>query len=230
MDDNKDSTGDLTAEVFSFLSLKIKLIIMGVIIVVFLIMLLPVIILASIGNNTEDEEESTNTTESSSVVVTSDDMYQYVNGQFPMPFETWDTNRDVITSRFSGNRTLTVDGVTQTKPHTGIDLVCVSKSNPKICAVKEGKVVVAIAGTTSYGNYVVIEHHTEDKTFYTLYGHMKEGSIMVAVGNEISQGQVLGIMGSTGYSTGPHLHFEVRLDNNSSNNAVNPYPYLFGEE
>lgn len=230
MNGNKNTAGDLTAMVFSFLSLKVKLIIIGVILVVFLIMLLPVIILAGIGGVGEDDEESTNTTTTSSVVVTSDNMYQYVNGQFPMPFETWDSSRDVITSRFSKSRTITVNGVTQTKAHTGMDLVCVSKSSPQICAVKEGKVVVATPGTTGYGNYVVIEHHTEDKTFYTLYGHMKAGSIMVAVGDEISQGQVLGTMGSTGNSTGPHLHFEVRLDNNSSSSAVDPYPYLFGEE
>lgn len=64
--------------------------------------------------------------------------------------------------------------------------------------------------------------------FYTLYGHMREGSIMVAEGTEIKAGQVLGIMGSTGNSTGAHLHFEVRLNQNSSNNAVDPYTYLFG--
>lgn len=111
----------------------------------------------------------------------------------------------------------------------GIDLVVISKSEPKICSVLSGKVVVAKAGTTGYGNYVVIEHQTEDGIiFYTLYGHMKEGSIMVAEQAEVQAGQVLGIMGSTGNSTGNHLHFEIRLNQNSSNNAVDPYPYLFG--
>mgnify|MGYP004454252491 FL=1 len=104
----------------------------------------------------------------------------------------------------------------------------VSKNNPRICAVLDGKVVTSKALNTSYGNYVVIEHHLEDMTFYTLYGHMQAGSLMVAEGMEIKAGQTLGIMGSTGNSTGRHLHFEVRVNQNSSNNAVDPYPYLFG--
>ena len=55
---------------------------------------------------------------------------------------------------------------------------------------------------------------------------MKEGSIMVAEGTEVKAGQVLGIMGSTGNSTGAHLHFEVRLAPGGSNNKVSPYKYL----
>lgn len=154
---------------------------------------------------------------------------KYEGAAFPMPFETWDSNRDVVTSKFSKNRTITVNGVTQTKAHTGIDLVVISVSDPKICSVLSGKVVVAKAGTTGYGNYVVIQHTSADNiTFYTLYGHMKAGSIMVATGTEIEAGQVLGIMGSTGNSTGNHLHFEVRIGENLSGKAVDPYPYLFG--
>ena len=148
-----------------------------------------------------------------------------------MPFETWDKSKDVVTSRFSKSRTITVNGRVQSGAHTGMDIVCVSKSSPKICAVASGTVVVAKAGTTGYGNYVVIQHLSDDgKRFYTLYGHMVAGSIAVAEGSEVKVGQVLGIMGSTGNSTGPHLHFEVRLNDNTSSNAVNPYPYLFGEE
>ena len=110
-----------------------------------------------------------------------------------------------------------------------MDIVCVSKANPKVCASVGGLVVVAKSGLTGYGNYVVLEHIGDDgSTFYTLYGHLTNGSIQVAVGETVEQGRVLGIMGSTGNSTGPHLHFEVRLDKNSSANAVNPFPYLFG--
>lgn len=112
-----------------------------------------------------------------------------------------------------------------------MDIVCISKTCPKICAVASGIVVVAKAGNTGYGNYVVIQHLSDDgKRFYTLYGHMVNGSIAVAEGSRVKVGQVLGIMGSTGNSTGPHLHFEVRLNDNTSSNAVNPYSYLFGEE
>lgn len=110
-----------------------------------------------------------------------------------------------------------------------MDIVCVSKANPKVCASVGGLVVVAKSGLTGYGNYVVLEHIGDDgSTFYTLYGHLTNGSIQVTVGEKVEQGRVLGIMGSTGNSTGPHLHFEVRLEKNSSANAVNPFPYLFG--
>mgnify|MGYP000021955392 FL=1 len=57
---------------------------------------------------------------------------------------------------------------------------------------------------------------------------MKQGSLMVAEGTDVKVGQVLGIMGSTGNSTGAHLHFEIRINKNSSSNAVDPYTYLFG--
>ena len=97
-----------------------------------------------------------------------------------------------------------------------------------MCAVASGTVVVAKAGNTGYGNYVVIQHlSNEGKRFYTLYAHMVNGSIAVAEGSEVKVGQVLGIMGSTGNSTGAHLHFEIRLNDNTSSSAVNPYPYIF---
>ena len=51
---------------------------------------------------------------------------------------------------------------------------------------------------------------------------------MVAEETDIKAGQVLGIMGSTGNSTGAHFHFEIRMNQNSGNNAVDPYTYLFG--
>ncbi len=102
-----------------------------------------------------------------------------------------------------------------------MDIVCISKASPKICAVASGTVVVAKAGSTGYGNYVVIQHLSDEgKRFYTLYGHMVNGSIAVAEGSEVKVGQVLGIMGSTGNSTGP-------LNDNTSSNAVNPYQYIF---
>ena len=58
-----------------------------------------------------------------------------------------------------------------------------------------------------YGNYVVISH---DGTYSTLYGHLQ--SVSVNVGDYVSQGQVIGYIGSTGWSTGAHLHFEVRMN------------------
>ncbi len=233
MNNNEKTVGDLTSTVFSFLSLKVKLIIIGIVLGLFFIILIPVIAISAVTGVGGDDDTDSSSISSSEVnatseVIGSDKLYQYANSKFVMPFETWNTNKDVITSKFSPKRTITVNGVTQTRPHTGIDLVVVSIGSPRICAVLDGKVVVSKAGSTGYGNYVVIEHHLEDMTFYTLYGHMRAGSLMVSEGMEVKAGQTLGIMGSTGNSTGPHLHFEVRVNQNFSSNAVDPYPYLFG--
>ena len=236
MAENKNEVLEMGKTAFSLFSLKTKLIIIGVAIGIFIVVIFPVVAIMSIfsGDDTQsDDKKQDGTTSSTTItvneVISSDNMKKYEGAVFPMPFETWDSNRDVVTSKFSPSRTVTVNGVTQTKAHTGIDLVVISISNPKICSVLSGKVVVSKAGNTGYGNYVVIEHKSaENITFYTLYGHMKEGSIMVAEGTEVQAGQVLGIMGSTGNSTGAHLHFEIRMNKNSSSNAVDPYNYLFG--
>lgn len=218
---------------FSFLSFKVKMIIIGVAIGIFIIIIFPVVAIMSIfpENNQQKDNKKGETSNSNTIVVNEviEGLKKYEGATFPMPFENWESNKDVVTSKFSKSRTITVNGITKTGAHTGIDLVVISISSPKICSVLSGKVVVAKAGNTGYGNYVVIEHIATDGTiFYTLYGHMKEGSIMVAEGTEVKAGQVLGTMGSTGNSTGPHLHFEIRLNKNSSNNAIDPFPYLFG--
>ena len=243
MADNKNQVAEMGKLGFSLLSFKTKMIIIGVIIGVFLIIIVPVVAIMSIftpapknssqkkGGGGGSSSSGTSVSISVNEVFDEGSLVKYENATFPMPFETWDKSKDVITSRFSKSRTITVNGRVQSGAHTGMDIVCVSKSSPKICAVASGTVVVAKAGSTGYGNYVVIQHLSDEgKRFYTLYGHMVAGSITVAEGSEVKVGQVLGIMGSTGNSTGPHLHFEVRLNDNTSSNAVNPYPYLFGEE
>lgn len=243
MADNKNQLAEMGKLGFSLLSFKTKMIIIGVIIGVFLIIIVPVVAIMSIftpapknssqkkGGGGGSSSSGTSVSISVNEVFDEGSLVKYENATFPMPFETWDKSKDVITSRFSKSRTITVNGRIQSGAHTGMDIVCVSKSSPKICAVASGTVVVAKAGSTGYGNYVVIQHLSDEgKRFYTLYGHMVDGSIAVAEGSEVKVGQVLGIMGSTGNSTGPHLHFEVRLNDNTSSNAVNPYPYLFGEE
>ena len=107
--------------------------------------------------------------------------------------------------------------------HTGVDFAC-SAGTP-IVAVKSGTVVISTAlkrsnGTyKSYGEYVVIDHH--DGTM-TLYAHMLPGSRTVSKNQNVSQGQTIGQVGTTGNSTGNHLHFEVRINGRH----VNPTPYL----
>ena len=244
MTDNKNQVAEMGKLGFSLLSFKTKMIIIGVVIGIFLIIIVPVVAIMSIftpapknSSQKKGGDKGSNSSSGTSVTISVNEVFdegslvKYENATFPMPFETWDKSKDVITSRFSKSRTITVNGRVQSGAHTGMDIVCISKASPKICAVASGTVVVAKAGSTGYGNYVVIQHISDEgKRFYTLYGHMVDGSIAVAEGSEVKVGQVLGIMGSTGNSTGPHLHFEVRLNDNTSSSAVNPYPYLFGEE
>jgi len=89
--------------------------------------------------------------------------------------------------------------------HSGIDLA--SSTGTPILAANGGPILYAGWNSWGYGNTVVIGHGP----FSTLYGHMS--SLAVACGNTVSAGQVIGYVGSTGNSSGPHLHFEVRYQN-----------------
>ena len=111
--------------------------------------------------------------------------------------------------------------------HTGVD-VNIGVTGKSVVAVKGGTVVTSTAlknsdgSYRSYGEYVMINHG--DGTV-TLYAHMLAGSRRVSAGDKVSQGQVIGTVGSTGNSTGTHLHFEVRALSNNFR-PVNPIPYL----
>lgn len=74
----------------------------------------------------------------------------------------------------------------------------------------------------SYGSHVIIDH---GNGYTTLYAHMQNGSITVKEGDLVSKGQIIGKLGSTGNSTGPHLHIELRI-NNKHNNTLNPCEYI----
>lgn len=98
--------------------------------------------------------------------------------------------------------------------HRGIDIA--RPSNYNILAADNG-VVVAAGFSGSYGNRIVINHNN---SYTTLYGHLS--SIKVSVGQVVEKGSVIGIMGSTGNSTGTHLHFEVE----KNGELVNPLSYV----
>lgn len=100
------------------------------------------------------------------------------------------------------------------KLHTGIDLRVPSGS--KIVAANEGVVLMA-KYNVAYGNYVVIDH---GGGISTLYAHNKK--LLVSAGQTVQRGQVIAYSGSTGYSTGPHLHFEYRINGEYQN----PLDYL----
>ena len=106
----------------------------------------------------------------------------------------------VVTSEF-GERESTNPIVTPN--HIGIDIA--ANSGSQIKAAMNGKVTVA-SYNTSYGNYIKIENND----VMTVYAHCQ--SLNVKEQDEVKQGQIIALVGSTGNSTGPHLHFEIRRD------------------
>lgn len=119
-----------------------------------------------------------------------------------------------LSSQF-GYRIHPITGVAQS--HTGIDIP--APGGTPILAAKSGQVVTS-AYHYSYGNYVVIDHGNGNST---LYAHMS--SRAVSEGQMVTQGQVIGYVGTTGSSTGNHLHFEVR-DNYNRVDPESKYPTL----
>ena len=107
--------------------------------------------------------------------------------------------------------------------HGAVDFGSSGINGQPVYAVADGIVVTAKALTTSYGNYIIILH---DNGLYTLYAHGQAGSIAVSQYERVKQGQQIMRVGSTGNSTGPHLHFEVRTGNGAYNNRVDPRRYL----
>lgn len=111
----------------------------------------------------------------------------------------WPVDSRYVTSTVGGR---TSPGGIGSTNHKGTDIGRVGYTSP-IYAAKAGTVIVS-QYSSSYGNYVVIAHGSGNTT---LYGHMS--SRKVEAGQYVNQGDVIGITGSTGHSTGPHLHFEI---------------------
>ena len=130
----------------------------------------------------------------------------------------WPTRGAYRVSSHYGYRSASISGWSY---HGGIDIVLGSGSSAGIPVVASasGTVVTAYSGWRGYGHTVVIDHGNGIKT---RYAHMYPGSITVRAGQRVYQGQQIGRIGSTGNSTGPHLHFEVLVNGYK----VNPYPYI----
>jgi len=107
--------------------------------------------------------------------------------------------------------------------HGAVDFGASGVNGMPVYAVADGIVVTTNAWTTSYGNHVIIAHYNG---LYTLYAHGQAGSICVSEGQAVKQGQQIMRVGSTGNSTGPHLHFEVRTSPGTYACRVNPMSYL----
>lgn len=119
--------------------------------------------------------------------------------------------------RFSSGFGMRTDPFTgRSAGHNGVDMA--APKGTTIMAAANG--VVIFAGySNGFGNTVMIKHSSE---ITTLYGHIREGGIKVSVGQSVSKGQKIAEVGSTGRSTGNHVHFTVY----KNDVAVNPMPYL----
>ena len=110
--------------------------------------------------------------------------------------------------------------------HAGVDIS--NSSGTPIYSVSDGKVVTTHrTDNGGYGLYVVIQHNINGRIYTTLYGHMR--SINVSVGQIVNKNTVIGLMGSTGRSTGPHVHLNVCLGQSSCQSlsqTVDPRDYI----
>lgn len=139
---------------------------------------------------------------------------EFIGDSFVSPFETdW---KNHVSSEF-GSRTPIIlpDGTVTNSNHTGIDLS--NKLGSPIKAIATGKVVIVRHTNIGLGLFVVIDHGAG---IFSVYGHMSR--IYVSENDEISAGDVIGEVGSSGYSTGPHLHLEII----EKRKNVNPRIYL----
>ncbi len=93
--------------------------------------------------------------------------------------------------------------------HGGVDIAAEEGKN--VYSVRWGKVIYA-GDINGYGNTVILEH---ELGYYTLYGHMDK--ILVEEGEKVDSGQIIGTVGATGKTTGPHLHFEIRREDQKLN-------------
>ncbi len=132
-----------------------------------------------------------------------------------------------ITSKF-GKRSYTYRGKKVSDFHYGNDLIAnPNNRNEEIVAFADGVVTAVQKIGVQYGTkcFVRIKHNNG---YYTLYSHLKSGSIVVNKGDRVAKGQKLGIIGTTGQSTAVHLHFQIDKGSNAS--AIDPYDYLFNNK
>ena len=113
----------------------------------------------------------------------------------------WPVNGGFISDTFGGERN-----------HKGLDIA--APMGTEIYAAEAGTVVEAGWNNGGYGNYVIIDH---PDGYRTLYGHAS--SVVAYAGQQVEKGQLIALVGSTGDSTGPHCHFEVRINNICQNPA-----------
>ena len=136
------------------------------------------------------------------------------NGTIQWPFPTGVP----ITSGFGG-RKVAGCGFCSTN-HLGVDFT--PGAGTPIQAIADGTVSLVEVSGSGLGNHVIVDHVVNGQKVQSVYAHMQYGSIKVAEGQQVTVGEVLGAVGSTGASTGAHLHLEVHLDGT----PVDPFAWL----
>lgn len=104
--------------------------------------------------------------------------------------------------------------------HKGIDML--PGVGTPIQVIADGTVIETGESDSGFGVYAIVEHVVDGRRITTLYAHMQWGSLLLERGQTVRVGDGVGRVGSTGLSTGPHLHFEVTEDGQS----VDPYAWL----
>lgn len=129
----------------------------------------------------------------------------------------WPLSEGTSVSSFFGYRSC--DGCSTM--HSGIDFT--PGAGVPIEAVADGVVVASTVADGSWGTHTVIEHDIDGVTYYSSYAHMQSGSARFSIGDTVSRGDVLGLVGSTGQSTGAHLHFTIQT---ADRTFIDPLPWM----
>ena len=138
-------------------------------------------------------------------------------GNYQLP-----TSISKITSSVDPSRTITIDGKTTTRPHKGVDFA--TPNGTPVYAVGDGKVVhvsTAYTAKQDYGAYIAIKH---PDGLISKYAHLSK--VYVTNGKQVKKGELIGLTGSSGGVTGPHLHFEFRNGLASTDKVYDPETIL----
>lgn len=131
----------------------------------------------------------------------------------------WPTNSGYTISSYFQYRISPINGSREL--HTGLDIAGTGYGSP-VYASNNGK-VESVSHVGSYGNHLIINH---GNGYWTLYAHMSRFASGIKVGSVVERGQIVGYVGTTGWATGPHLHFEIRKGCSKYGCFVDPLPYF----
>lgn len=129
----------------------------------------------------------------------------------------WPLAADTTISSFFGYRSC--EGCSTM--HSGIDFT--PGAGVPIEAIADGVVVGSSVADGSWGVHVTIEHDVDGVTYRSAYAHMQSGSMTLEIGDTVTRGQVIGLVGNTGQSYGAHLHFVIQT---ADGTFINPLPWM----